>query len=87
MHIAFIGFGEAARAFTASLKERGVETFTAYDIKQGTPAGGDVETAAAELGVTLAGGPVAAVAGRRLDHRGGDRGERASRRRSRSKTG
>jgi len=63
MHIAFIGFGEAARAFTASLKEAGVESFTAYDIKQGTSAGQDVEKAAAELGVTLAAGPVAAIEG------------------------
>ena len=63
MHIAFIGFGEAARAFTASLKEAGVESFTAYDIKQGTPAGTDVEKAAAEVGVALADGPVAAIDG------------------------
>jgi len=61
MHIAFIGFGEAARAFTASLEDLGVERFTAYDIKQGTPAGEEVEKAAAGLGVTLADGPVAAI--------------------------
>ncbi len=62
MHIAFIGFGEAARAFVSSLKPLGVERFTAYDIKQGTSAGDDVETSAAELGVALADGPVAAIA-------------------------
>lgn len=63
MQIAFIGFGEAARAFVASLKPLGVERFTAYDIKQGTPAGADVVKAAAELGVTLADGPLAAIEG------------------------
>jgi len=61
MHIAFIGFGEAARAFTASLKPLGIDRFTAYDIKQGTPAAGPVETAAAELGVALAEGPSGAI--------------------------
>ena len=63
MYIAFIGFGEAARAFTASLKPLGIERFTAYDIKQGTPAVGEIESAAAELGVTLADNPVAAITG------------------------
>jgi 3-hydroxyisobutyrate dehydrogenase-like beta-hydroxyacid dehydrogenase len=61
MHIAFIGFGEAARAFTASLKPLGIDRFTAYDTKQGTPAAGPVETAAAELGVALAEGPSGAI--------------------------
>lgn len=63
MHIAFIGFGEAARAFVSSLKPLGVKRFTAYDIKQGTPAREDVEKAAAELGVALGDGPVAAIEG------------------------
>lgn len=63
MHIAFIGFGEAARAFVASLKPLGVERFTAYDIKQGTPAEADIVKAAVELGVTLADRPLAAIEG------------------------
>lgn len=63
MKIAFIGFGEAARAFTASLKEVGVESFAAYDILQGTKRSGAVEKAAAELEVTLADGPVTAIEG------------------------
>jgi 3-hydroxyisobutyrate dehydrogenase-like beta-hydroxyacid dehydrogenase len=63
MQIAFIGFGEAARAFTASLKEFGVERFTAYDILQGTERSGGIESAAAELGVSLAEGPAAATDG------------------------
>lgn len=63
MHIAFIGFGEAARAFVSSLKPLGIESFTAYDIKQGTPAGVDVESAAQDLGVTLASDPISAIEG------------------------
>ena len=63
MYLAFIGFGEAARAFVASLKPLGIEAFTAYDIKQGTAAAGEIEKAAAELGVTLADGPVEAIEG------------------------
>lgn len=63
MHIAFIGFGEAARAFVATLKPLGIDRFTAYDIKQGTEAAGPVEAAATELGVELAAGPGAAIEG------------------------
>jgi len=63
MHIAFIGFGEAARAFTASLKPLGIERFSAYDIKQETPASDEIENAAGELGVELANGPVTAIEG------------------------
>ncbi|MCI5077052.1 NAD(P)-dependent oxidoreductase [Oricola sp.] len=63
MHIAFIGFGEAARAFTSSMPPLGNGRFTAYDIKQGTPAESGVVAAADELGVTLADGPVEAVRG------------------------
>ncbi|QKV17891.1 NAD(P)-dependent oxidoreductase [Oricola thermophila] len=63
MHIAFIGFGEAARAFVSSLKPLGIGRFTAYDIKQGTAEADPVEAAAAELGVALAEGPVAAIEG------------------------
>ncbi len=32
MHIGFIGFGEAARAFADTLKDKGVEHFATYDI-------------------------------------------------------
>ena len=63
MHIAFIGFGEAARAFVSSLKPLGIERFTAYDILQGTQRSGEIEKAAADLGVKLADGPVAAIEG------------------------
>lgn len=63
MQVAFIGFGEAARAFTTSLKETGVEGFAAYDILQGTDRSDAVEKAAAELGVVLADRPAAAIEG------------------------
>lgn len=32
MHIGFIGFGEAARAFADTLKDKGIEHFATYDI-------------------------------------------------------
>ncbi|MFZ2099818.1 MAG: DUF1932 domain-containing protein [Oricola sp.] len=63
MHIAFIGFGEAARAFTGSLKPLGIERFTAYDILQGTERSGEIEKAAADLGVILADDPMAVIEG------------------------
>jgi len=63
--IAFIGFGEAARAFAASLRGHDGLAFTAYDILQDSTAGGEDQAklldAAATLGVTLAQGPEAAV--------------------------
>lgn len=54
MKIGFIGFGEAARAFTASLREAGELEFCAYDILLGTDAEGPIREAAAGLGVELA---------------------------------
>lgn len=62
MRIAFIGFGEAARAFAASLAGRGV-AFSAYDILQGGPGEAPVRRAAAEIGVALAPRPGEAAAG------------------------
>ena len=63
MHIAFIGFGEAARAFTATLREAGVDRFSAYDILTERKADGPLREAATALGVTVADTPGAAVAG------------------------
>lgn len=63
MHIAFIGFGEAARAFTESLKPLGIDRFTAHDIKQGTDGAGPIASEAARLGVELADGPFEAIEG------------------------
>jgi 3-hydroxyisobutyrate dehydrogenase-like beta-hydroxyacid dehydrogenase len=66
--IAFIGFGEAGRAFAGSLKGQGGLAFSAYDILlTGADSGGHgaadaaVRKAAAELDVHLADGPEAAV--------------------------
>jgi 3-hydroxyisobutyrate dehydrogenase-like beta-hydroxyacid dehydrogenase len=63
MKIAFIGFGEAARAFASTLREAGGVTFAAFDIL--TPQGRDkaVREAADKLGVTVAANPVEAVDG------------------------
>jgi 3-hydroxyisobutyrate dehydrogenase-like beta-hydroxyacid dehydrogenase len=48
MRIGFIGFGEAAQAFTASLREAGLTEFSAYDIKfDGGTAGPEAESARA----------------------------------------
>ncbi|ADZ71283.1 DUF1932 domain-containing protein [Polymorphum gilvum] len=64
MKLAFIGFGEAARAFVDSLKETGVPvSFSAYDILQGTAGEAPVVEAAAQRGVALAASPAAAVDG------------------------
>jgi 3-hydroxyisobutyrate dehydrogenase-like beta-hydroxyacid dehydrogenase len=63
MHIAFIGFGEAARAFAAGLRPLGIERFSAYDILQGTERSGEIEKAAIEMGVVLGDGPVATIEG------------------------
>ncbi len=50
MRIAFIGFGEAARAFIEGIKETGAHRFSAYDILSGP----EFDAAAAGLGVDLA---------------------------------
>ena len=63
MHIAFIGFGEAARAFTATLREAGVDRFSAYDILTARKADGLLREAAAALGVAIAETPAAAIDG------------------------
>ncbi|WP_193178721.1 NAD(P)-dependent oxidoreductase [Oricola nitratireducens] len=63
MHIGFIGFGEAARAFVSSLKPLGTGRFTAFDILQGTDRSSEIEKASADLGVALGDGPVAAIEG------------------------
>lgn len=63
MRIAFIGFGEAARAFTASLRGEGDLSFSAYDKLVGTDGEGPVREAAASLGVELAESAAQAVEG------------------------
>jgi len=65
MKIAFIGFGEAARAFVSTLRETGPHQFSAYDRLQGsgTPAEERLRRVASELGVALAADAHAAVAG------------------------
>lgn len=63
MNLSFIGFGEAARAFTDSLKPFEVGAIKAYDILQAGPAHGDIDIAASARNVALAEGPVAAVDG------------------------
>ena len=61
MKIAFIGFGEAARAFAATLREVAEIEFSAFDIL--TPRGRDsaVREAASRLGVQVAATPAEAV--------------------------
>ena len=51
MNIAFIGFGEAAQAFAASLGEHGGPGFAAFDILNGTGRDQRLRDAAARLGV------------------------------------
>ncbi len=63
MHIAFIGFGEAARAFVASLREDAGLSFAAYDILQDKGEGAELRKAAEKLGVELAPDAPHAVAG------------------------
>ena len=66
--IAFIGFGEAARAFTASLKPEGIGRVSAFDILIGME--GDrhdrMVDAAGTLEVALTDTPQAAIAGAEL---------------------
>lgn len=66
LSICFIGFGEAARAFTRSLRECMAIRVTAYDIAQDDPGASALRQAAHELDVTLAADPVSAASGARL---------------------
>jgi 3-hydroxyisobutyrate dehydrogenase-like beta-hydroxyacid dehydrogenase len=61
--IAFIGFGEAARAFVASLRPLGPLRVAAYDIKVHGPEAGALRAAAGALGVALTESAAAAIAG------------------------
>lgn len=64
MHVSFIGFGEAARAFANSLKEaRPGLLFSAYDILLDTGDGAPIRKAAEETDVKLAKTPNEAVSG------------------------
>ncbi|MBV0911999.1 NAD(P)-dependent oxidoreductase [Anianabacter salinae] len=63
MKIAFLGYGEAARAFAATLgAEANAPAFTAYDIKLDGPLAQDMRAAMAADGVAVADTP-AALAG------------------------
>src|SRR5690606_34383578 len=55
MKIAFIGFGEAARAFTQTLREQGGLSFCAYDVllDSNAPKETPLRDAAASLDVEL----------------------------------
>jgi 3-hydroxyisobutyrate dehydrogenase-like beta-hydroxyacid dehydrogenase len=53
MRIAFVGFGEAARAFVTSLRGQSEFAFTAYDILLGGPSDASIRAAGEELGVAL----------------------------------
>jgi 3-hydroxyisobutyrate dehydrogenase-like beta-hydroxyacid dehydrogenase len=61
MKIAFIGFGEAARAFVASLREHRALSFATFDILVGTREAGLLRKAAFELGVHVAETPAEAA--------------------------
>lgn len=67
IRLAFIGFGEAARAFTTSLAAVAPIRVSAYDILFHAPPGDSrkraLEEAATRLGVTLTGSAAEAVAG------------------------
>lgn len=63
MKIAFIGFGEAARAFAATLSEAGGVTFSAFDILTAQGRDKSVREAAATLGVQVCGSPAEAADG------------------------
>lgn len=60
--IAFIGFGEAAQAFTATLRAAGAEVRAAYDIKLHGEGAGALAAAAAAQGVRLAASAAEAAA-------------------------
>lgn len=62
MRIAFIGFGEAARAFAETLRREDASlVLSAYDILTVRGADADVRAAAARLGVSVANDPETAV--------------------------
>lgn len=61
MKIAFIGFGEAAHAFVASLKEAGDLSFAAFDILTVNGNDGPLRAAADEFGIKVAASPAEAV--------------------------
>ena len=61
--IAFIGFGEAARAFTDSLRATGPVAVRAYDILIHGPQAGALAEAASSRGVTLTETAAEAIAG------------------------
>lgn len=61
MKIAFIGFGEAGRAFATSLRQHRELSISAYDILIATENDGPLRKAAADLGVQLAERPEEAV--------------------------
>ena len=62
-HIAFIGFGEAARAFAQSLREVAPVNITAYDILIHGDQAAPLRAATEGLGVTLAQSAAEAIAG------------------------
>jgi 3-hydroxyisobutyrate dehydrogenase-like beta-hydroxyacid dehydrogenase len=61
MRLAFIGFGEAGRAFATSLADAGA-AIAAYDVLLGTPEGAGIAAAAARIGVRT-GSPAEVIAG------------------------
>lgn len=64
--IAFIGFGEAARAYVRSLRGAAALDVAAYDIKIHGPAAADLSAAAADLDVRLTDTAAQAIAGAAL---------------------
>lgn len=63
MKIAFIGFGEAARAFVGTLRGAGDIAFSAFDILTARGRDAALREAAAGLGVRVCAGPAEAVEG------------------------
>lgn len=63
MDIAFIGFGEAAQAFVASLRDRVGLRFSTFDRLNGSPPGERLRQRARELGVGFRDSAPEAVAG------------------------
>ncbi|MBX3532054.1 MAG: NAD(P)-dependent oxidoreductase [Rhizobiaceae bacterium] len=61
MKIAFIGFGEAARAFASTLREEGSVTFSAFDILTAQGRDKPVREAAERLGAQVCKTPAEAV--------------------------
>lgn len=63
MKIAFIGFGEAARAFASSLRAHEDLRFSTYDILTASGRDAEMREAAGALGVEVADDPAGAVEG------------------------